>query len=136
MYDFIGFGRSPRFEAGQCGLCLLVGCSYGGWWRFDFVAVVLVLQTMRETILLSTSRAVYRWVTGGIDYRFAFRMGAVGLQEAADFGFGWGSRGRGILFTACGSPAAFVGAFVGGFGAVVEAVCSIPSLVSILDRRE
>lgn len=93
---------------------------------------------MRETILLSTGCAVYCWVAGGIDYRFAFRMGAVGLQEAAGFGFNWGGGGRGgILFTTCGGPAAFVGAFVGGFGAVVEAVCSIPSLVvSILDKTE
>ena len=96
---------------------------------------MLALQAVRETILLSTSRAVYCWVAGGIDYRFAFRMGAVGLQEAAGFGFGWGGGGRGIPFTACGGPAAFVGAFVSGFGAVVKAVYSIPSLVNIPDRR-
>lgn len=86
-----------------------------------------VLKTVGKTVGAAADLAVYAWVADCVDRGFALRVGARPFEEASGLG-PVGSRGGGLLRgCAAGGPAAFVRAFVGGFGAVVEAVGSVGS---------
>lgn len=76
---------------------------------------------MLEAVLAIADGAADGDVGEGVDVGFACRVRALRCGEEGRFG-GAGGCGRGVFFAAGGGPGAGVGALVGGFGAVVEAV--------------
>lgn len=91
-------------------------------------AVVLVREAVFQAVGAVAFVAVHAGDEGGVDQRFAGRVGAL-LLVGEDVGFG--GEGIGVVCSslvgggAVARPFAGLGAFVGGFGAVVEAELAV-----------